>query len=80
MMAGVSEEKDYLEFYFPRRKKTPYLGAAHGTIGIVYMMVKALQVIPSLQKDSDFVGIIQNTIQFILSKQTGYGSFPYKSS
>jgi hypothetical protein len=42
MTAGVAEDRDHLEFCFPRRKKTPYLGAAHGTIGVVYMLIKAL--------------------------------------
>jgi hypothetical protein len=58
MISGVSEKNDYLEFHFPRKSKTPYLGAAHGTIGIIYMMIKALQISPALQKDPDFVGII----------------------
>jgi len=31
MVAGIfAEDKDYLEFYFPRKRKSPYLGAAHG--------------------------------------------------
>lgn len=79
MIAGISEQNDYLEYYFPRKKKTPYIGAAHGTIGVVYMLIKALQIAPSLQKDSDFVGIIKNTVHYISSLQTTFGSFPYKS-
>jgi hypothetical protein len=62
MIEGVDEKRDYLEFYFPRKKKTPYLGAAHGTIGITYMLIKALQISPELQKDCDFVALLLNTV------------------
>jgi hypothetical protein len=48
MIQGVDENRDYLEFYFPRKKKKPYLGAAHGTIGVIYMLIKALQISPEL--------------------------------
>jgi hypothetical protein len=48
MIQGVDEKRDYLEFYFPRKKKKAYLGAAHGTIGIIYMLIKALQISPEL--------------------------------
>jgi hypothetical protein len=59
MVAGIfAEDKDYLEFYFPRKRKLPYLGAAHGQLGIIYMMLKAMTVIPSLYTDSDYVGIL----------------------
>ena len=69
MIYGVSEDKDYLEYNFPRKnRKSPYMGAAHGTIGIIYMMLKALVIIPSLQRDPDFVAIIKNTIQLVLSQ------------
>lgn len=62
MCAGVSDKVDHLEFSFPRKRKSFYLGAAHGTIGIMYMLLKALQIIPGLQKDQDFVGIVRNTV------------------
>ncbi len=58
MISGVSDKNDFLEFYFPKKRKTPYMGAAHGTIGILYMMIKALQVLPALQRDPDFVGMV----------------------
>lgn len=48
MIAGVNDKTDYLEYHFPRKRKTPYMGAAHGTIGVIYMMLKALQVSPAL--------------------------------
>lgn len=80
MISGVSDKKDFLEYYFPKKRKTPYMGAAHGLIGIIYMMIKALQVSLALQKDNDFVALVRNTVTLILSKQTGFGSFPFKSS
>jgi len=41
------------------------------------MMIKALQVIPELQRDTDFVALVQNTVQVIYARQSGYGSFPF---
>ena len=35
-------------------------------------------MIPALQRDCDYVGLLQNTVQVILANQTNYGSFPYK--
>jgi len=58
MIEGVSEDKDYLQWRFPRKNGNHYIGAAHGTIGILYMMIKALQISPELQADCDFVGLI----------------------
>lgn len=68
MISGVSEKNDFLEYYFPKKRKTPYMGAAHGLIGIIYMMIKALQVSHSLQTDKDFVALVRNTVTLILSK------------
>jgi hypothetical protein len=77
MVEGVQKDKDYLQWTFPRKRGKPYIGAAHGSIGIIYMMIKALQVIPELQRDSDFVALVQNTVQVIYARQSGYGSFPF---
>jgi len=68
MVEGVQKDQDYLQWRFPRKRGQPYIGAAHGSIGIIYMMIKALQISPELQRDSDFVGLIQNTVQVILTK------------
>ena len=31
--------------------KTPYLGAAHGVIGVLYMVIQAMNMIPELHQD-----------------------------
>lgn len=45
LIKGMKKSKDYLSYKF---YKTPYLGAAHGTIGILYMIIKALKYLPDL--------------------------------
>lgn len=42
MVSGVNDSSDFLQFFFPKKRKSSYMGAAHGTIGIVYLMLKAL--------------------------------------
>ena len=48
IVEGTHYKKSYLEYYFPKNDSTPYVGAAHGIIGILYMLIKALQGSPKL--------------------------------
>jgi hypothetical protein len=42
---------------------TLYLGAAHGIVGILYMMIKAAQTLPDL--DKEIIKTIKSTVVYI---------------
>ncbi|XP_028397878.1 lanC-like protein 2 [Dendronephthya gigantea] len=50
-----------------------YVGAAHGMVGILYML---LQVYPSSPVVQQHTTEIKNTIEYLLSKQFSSGNFP----
>eukprot|EP00347_Sterkiella_histriomuscorum_P015596 403356429 len=74
--AGQQGGQDHLIFTFPRGG-TPYLGAAHGTIGILYMLLKAIQLVPSLQQESQLVSHIKKSLDYLIILQTPEGHFNY---
>lgn len=39
--SGLEYNNEYLSYTWPKGEK-PYLGGAHGTMGIVYLIIKAL--------------------------------------
>jgi hypothetical protein len=46
-LISCAEKKDnVLFYYFPKNKKKMYYGAAHGLLGIIYMLLKAIKIAP----------------------------------
>jgi hypothetical protein len=40
------------------RNEKPYIGAAHGVIGVLYMVIQAIKMIPELQEDKSIMEVI----------------------
>ena len=78
---GINEELDdmlnnnestlYYEFYH-----TPYLGAAHGFFGIIYMILKAFEFIPLQEIPNKLQKLVFNTCVWLLKFQNEEGNFP----
>lgn len=51
-------------YAFPRGGNK-YLGAAHGLIGIVYILMKAMELIPSLKVNINAQKCMRNTLELI---------------
>ncbi|CDW79616.1 lanc-like protein 2 [Stylonychia lemnae] len=77
--AGLVEGNSFLTFSFPRGKK-PYIGAAHGSIGILYMIIKAMQLLPDLQKMTNLKDVVIKSLDDLVSRQTKAGHFGYQMS
>lgn len=60
-----------MQVMFPRYKRngSPYVGGAHGTLGVLYMIVMAclMEENCSLTQREGFVEIIANTCEDLLS-------------
>jgi hypothetical protein len=68
---------DYLFYRFPRGR-TPFMGAAHGSLGIVYMLAKALQAVPSLyESNPELLGWVRRTVDDLAGHQSVRGHFPF---
>ena len=65
-----------LEYEFPARSGRRYIGAAHGYIGILYMILKAFEYIPIQEIPNKYHRMIKNTCEYILSLQNEEGNFP----
>lgn len=67
-----------LKVVFPRGrvKGTQYIGAAHGTLGVLYTLVQALLVLPRLDDVRYLLTIVENTFEQMLRLQTDTGGFP----
>lgn len=53
-----------------------YLGAAYGSVGILYTLMRAVQAVPSLKEDAVFMRAIENTLDKILSVMEVTGCLP----
>ena len=72
------KDKEYMECWFPRVRGYPYLGAAHGIKGVVYMLMKALQVVPILAQNSSYLQKLKATLQNLIEvEMTPTGSFTF---
>jgi hypothetical protein len=43
-------------------KGKPYQGAAHGTTGVLYMLLKAMQVVPEMQQNRFPYVVLESTL------------------
>ena len=39
-----------------------YLGAGHGIVGVLYMLLKGIQVITKFKEDKHFMKLLENTV------------------
>ena len=40
----------------------PYLGAVHGLVGILYMILKAMQVVDELSEERELAYVVRQTV------------------
>ncbi|CAI2367935.1 unnamed protein product [Moneuplotes crassus] len=73
---GVDQDKKTLYYDFPHRQGANYLGAAHGVMGIVYLVLKAFEFIPLQDIPQACFRVIKNTCNEIAGMQTEEGNFP----
>lgn len=69
--------KEYMQCYFPRVSGYPYIGAAHGIIGVLYMIMKTLQIVPILSYNTSLKDKIKASLQHVIEDMTPSGSFTY---
>ena len=55
------KKKSILMYQFPRNDGKPYLGGAHGLIGILYMLLKASQFSEKLSENEEFMDLISSS-------------------
>jgi len=65
-----------LEYTFPTGKGKKYIGAAHGYIGILYMILKAFEFIPIQEIPNVYHKIVKSTCLYILNMQSEDANFP----
>ncbi len=68
--------KEMLLFPYPRESSKLYYGAAHGLMGILYMIIKAITMVPQLEKDVELLSAVEKSCEFVLAKQYPSGNFP----
>jgi len=83
---GLNAQSHYklntLIFPFPRKgsiKYSPslYLGGAHGAFGVLYLMMKTIELIPShFSGESNMIDDIRDSVDELLSLQFPSGNFP----
>ena len=73
---AVNRVSGILIYTFPRTTKKFYYGAAHGLMGILYILMKALMIIDELSKDKELRKSIESSAEFLLSLQYPSGNFP----
>jgi lantibiotic modifying enzyme len=73
------QKTSFLIYPFPRldKKTSLYLGGAHGVIGVLYMILNALYLLPQVfEKEIEFIGDIRTSIDEISKLQFESGNFP----
>ena len=71
-----NNKKGMLSYTFPRRKGKFYLGGAHGLIGILYMLMRAVQILPELKEDGGLMKALEASCVFMAELQYHSGNFP----
>ena len=63
-----SKSSDFLLIKWPRERHEDkfYLGGAHGLMGVLQMLLQAVNVIPQLQGDKVLTRVLQLSIDFVL--------------
>ncbi len=74
-VGGAAGKGGILIFPFPRSKSTFYYGAAHGLFGILYVLMKAIEVTGAIT-DPDLLEMIKKTCEQIVKAQFPTGNFP----
>jgi len=57
-------------------KKKAYLGAVHGIIGILYPMLKAVEIVGTGHFKDHIREALRNTVDFLLKVQLPSGNIP----
>ena len=70
---GKNEE---LKYMFPKKRGILYYGAAHGTFGVVYILLKAAELIEEVPKIDNLMNLLKNTCKKMISLQFSSGNFP----
>eukprot|EP00826_Nyctotherus_ovalis_P034768 TRINITY_DN2921_c0_g1_i3.p1 TRINITY_DN2921_c0_g1~~TRINITY_DN2921_c0_g1_i3.p1 ORF type:complete len:436 (-),score=85.95 TRINITY_DN2921_c0_g1_i3:103-1410(-) len=65
-----------LDCRFPKAKGRHYLGAAHGISGVVYMLLKAIEMVEELSKDKELMALLESTCDRLLTVMNKVGNFP----
>lgn len=68
--------KDILCYPFPRSGKKVYFGAAHGLMGILYVLIEAITMSQELSSDKELLKLVGNSCEYMLSQQYPSGNFP----
>ena len=74
---GQTKDGD-LKYSFPRAKNNLFLGAAHGTVGVLYMLILATKLFPHLSTSlPHLLPAIAASMKVLLSQQLESGNFSY---
>eukprot|EP00826_Nyctotherus_ovalis_P044144 TRINITY_DN474_c0_g3_i1.p1 TRINITY_DN474_c0_g3~~TRINITY_DN474_c0_g3_i1.p1 ORF type:complete len:344 (-),score=77.59 TRINITY_DN474_c0_g3_i1:10-1041(-) len=68
--------KDMLCYTFPKGGKKMYFGAAHGLMGILYVLIEAIITTRELSSDKELVRLVGASSEYMLSQQYPSGNFP----
>jgi len=73
---GISSKlKGVLCYTFPKGGKKMYFGAAHGLMGILYILIQAVEVVEELMKDKELLKLIEGSSDYMLTQQYPSGNF-----
>ena len=56
----------------------PYHGVAYGTVGLVYMLIKAVYAVPTMQGVQELMAAIEGSLHQILDTMGDSGVLPIK--
>ncbi|CDW91116.1 lanc-like protein 2 [Stylonychia lemnae] len=73
-----SQSDEYILIKWPRDRKEKkfYMGGAHGLIGVLQILLQAVNIIPDLKSDKNLMLIIKNSCEFVVEMQLESGNFP----
>ena len=54
----------------------PYLGAAHGVVGVLYIIIHAWKLLPQLQQDDSIIKVIFETLNMLIGLINQFGNIP----
>eukprot|EP00347_Sterkiella_histriomuscorum_P005713 403355552 len=73
-----SKNQDFILIKWPRDRHENkfYLGGAHGLMGVLQMLLQAVNIIPDLQSDKNLMSVLKNSCDYLLDLQFESGNFP----
>ena len=80
LISQTASGQTIMQVMFPRhrRRGSPYVGGAHGTLGVLYVVTQSLLMLENLNAGT--ADLLQNTFENILTLQTEEGGFPTMTS